>query len=239
MKDYADLHTHTIASGHAYGTITEMVHAAALKNLPILGITEHAPSMPGSCGEMQFCNFNVIPPVLEGVRLLFGCELNIVDYSGTIDLSERMLKRLSYTVVSLHDLCLKPGTMEDNTFAVLTALKNPYVTILGHPDDGIYPLEYEPIVEAAKETNTLLEVNNNSLNPVGSRKHTRENLIAMLELCKEYKQPVIMNSDSHVFCDVARRDFSEKLIKEIDFPEELIVNRSVDVFKEYIHRKYK
>ena len=110
MKDYADLHTHTIASGHAYGTITEMVHAAALKNLPILGITEHAPSMPGSCGEMQFCNFNVIPPVLEGVRLLFGCELNIVDYSGTIDLSERMLKRLSYTVVSLHDLCLKPGT---------------------------------------------------------------------------------------------------------------------------------
>ena len=42
MKDYADLHTHTIASGHAYGTITEMVHAAALKDLPILGITEHA-----------------------------------------------------------------------------------------------------------------------------------------------------------------------------------------------------
>ena len=36
MKDYADLHTHTIASGHAYGTITEMVHAAALKDLPIL-----------------------------------------------------------------------------------------------------------------------------------------------------------------------------------------------------------
>ena len=93
-------------------------------------------------------------------------------------------------------------------------------------------------MESAKVTNTVLEVNNNSLNPAGSRKHTRENLIAMLELCKEYKQPVIMNSDSHVFCDVARRDFSEKLIKEIDFPEELIVNRSVDVFKEYIHRKY-
>ena len=63
MKDYPDLHTHTIATGHAYGTITEMVHAAALKDLPILGITEHAPSMPGSCGEMQFCNFKVIPPL--------------------------------------------------------------------------------------------------------------------------------------------------------------------------------
>ena len=82
---------------------------------------------------------------------LFGCELNIVDYSGTIDLSERMLKRLSYTVVSLHDLCLKPGTMEDNTFAVLTALKNPYVTILGHPDDGKFPLDYEGGRKAAKD----------------------------------------------------------------------------------------
>ena len=61
----------------------------------------------------------------------------------------------------------------------------------------------------------------------------------MLELCKQYEQPVIMNSDSHVFCDVARRDFSEKLIEEVSFPEELIVNRSVDIFKEYISRKYK
>ena len=184
MKDYADLHTHTIASGHAYGTITEMVHAAALKNLPILGITEHAPSMPGSCGEMQFCNFNVIPPVLEGVRLLFGCELNIVDYSGTIDLSERMLKRLSYTVVSLHDLCLKPGTMEDNTFAVLTALKNPYVTILGHPDDGRYEVDYEALVQGAREYGKVLELNNHSMDPDCNRENAVENDTIMLEYCK-------------------------------------------------------
>ena len=42
MKDYADLHTHTIASGHAYGTITEMVHAAALKKLPMLRLCRGA-----------------------------------------------------------------------------------------------------------------------------------------------------------------------------------------------------
>ena len=183
MKDYADLHTHTIASGHAYGTITEMVHAAALKDLPILGITEHTPSMPGSCGEMQFCNFKVIPPVLEGVRLLFGCELNIVDYKGTIDLSEKMLKRLSYTVASLHDLCLKPGTREENTFAVVTALKNPYVTILGHPDDGKFPLDYEAVVKTAKEHHRMIELNNTSLTPGGSRIHAYENDRIILPLC--------------------------------------------------------
>ena len=45
----ADLHTHTIASGHAYNTIREMARAAADKGLKALGITEHAlPSSPGS-----------------------------------------------------------------------------------------------------------------------------------------------------------------------------------------------
>ena len=122
--------------------------------------------------------------------------------------------------------------------AVLGAIRNPMIDIIGHPDDGIYPLDYEPVVEAAKETHTLLEVNNNSLNPAGSRKNTRGNLITMLELCKEYGQPVIMNSDAHVFSDVGRRDFSEELIRDLDFPEELIVNRSVDAFKEYINLKY-
>ena len=44
-----DLHTHTIASGHAYNTLREMAKAAADRGLEILGITEHAPMMPGTC----------------------------------------------------------------------------------------------------------------------------------------------------------------------------------------------
>ena len=35
----ADLHTHTLASGHAYGTIRENAQAAAERDLRILGIT--------------------------------------------------------------------------------------------------------------------------------------------------------------------------------------------------------
>ena len=43
-----DLHTHTIASGHAYGTVREMAQAAAERGVEILGITEHAPGIPGT-----------------------------------------------------------------------------------------------------------------------------------------------------------------------------------------------
>ena len=240
MNIEIDTHAHTLVSGHAYNTIREMAQMAAEKGLKGLALTEHAPAMPGSTNLYYFQNLRIVPREMYGVKLLLGTELNILDDEGNVDLPENVVKSLDIAIASIHPLCFQEAREKVNIMsAYRNAMEHPWIDIIGHPDDGIYPLEYEPIVEAAKETNTLLEVNNNSLNPVGSRKHTRENLIAMLELCKEYKQPVIMNSDSHVFCDVARRDFSEKLIKEIDFPEELIVNRSVDVFKEYIHRKYK
>lgn len=46
MKTQLDVHTHTVASGHAYSTIQEMATAAAHMGLKILGITEHGPSIP-------------------------------------------------------------------------------------------------------------------------------------------------------------------------------------------------
>ena len=57
MNFLLDLHTHTLASGHAYSTITEMVHAAAMAGLHMLGITEHAPKMPGTCQLYYFPEF--------------------------------------------------------------------------------------------------------------------------------------------------------------------------------------
>ena len=238
MDYLLDVHTHTIASGHAYNSMMEMAKAAFDKGLKLLGITEHAPMMPGSCNNIYFHNLKVVPRTMCGVELMLGVELNILDYDGHVDLDLHSLRQLDLKIASLHSLCILPGTRKENTQAVLGAIRNPMVDIIGHPDDGLYPLDYEPIVEAAKETCTLLEVNNNSLNPMGARKNTRDNIIKMLELCKEYEQPVVMNSDSHVFADVARRDFSSEVIREVNFPEELIVNRSVEVFKEYINRKH-
>ena len=72
-KLIADVHTHTLASGHAYGTIREMAQAASEKKLKILGITEHAPGTPGTADPIYFCNLQVIPRTLYGVHLLHGC----------------------------------------------------------------------------------------------------------------------------------------------------------------------
>ena len=55
-----DLHTHTYASGHAYNTMNEMVLAAKEKGLQLLGITDHAPSMPGTMGLLYFLNLDFL-----------------------------------------------------------------------------------------------------------------------------------------------------------------------------------
>ena len=48
MNIIADTHTHTSASTHAYSSLSEVVHAAALKGLYAVAITDHGEAMPGS-----------------------------------------------------------------------------------------------------------------------------------------------------------------------------------------------
>lgn len=239
MNYVLDTHTHTLASGHAYSTIKEMVESAAAKGLELIAITEHAPLMPGSTNMIYFSNLRVCPRQLFGIKVMYGAELNVLDYDGHLDLPDFILDRLDLRIASLHTVCLAPGTMEENTRATIAAIKNPRIDIMGHPDDPAYPLDIEKVVHAAKKYHTLLEVNNNSLNPASARSGADKNVREMLTYCKKLEVPVILNSDSHVFTDVARRDFSIPLIEEMNFPEELIVNRSVEAFKAALARKRK
>ena len=111
MKTLIDAHTHTVASGHAYSTIQEMARAAADKGIQILGITEHAPSIPGTCTPIYFRNMHVIPREMYGVKLLMGAELNILDTRGTLDLDERYYEKyLDLRIAGIHQLCYTPGT---------------------------------------------------------------------------------------------------------------------------------
>ncbi len=231
MNYVLDVHTHTIASGHAYSTIKEMVESAAEKGLKLIGITDHAPLMPGTCGWLYFSNLKVVPRQMCGIEVMHGVELNILDYEGHVDLENSIMDKLDLRIASLHTPCFVRGTVEENTSAIIGAMKNPRIDIIGHPDDSTYPLDLEKVVYYAKEYKTLLEVNNNSLNPAGSRVGADKNVREMLTYCKKLQVPVVMNSDSHVFSDVARRDFSTPVIEEMNFPEELIVNRSVEAFK--------
>mgnify|MGYP000284963948 FL=1 len=138
-----DLHTHTLVSGHAYCSLREMAKAAADKGLEVLGITEHAPAMPGTCHKYYFENLKIVPREMYGIQLLLGSEVNILDAQGTVDLVQRTLERMDVVIASLHMPCMKPGSKLENTESYLNVMKNPYVNIIGHPDDGRYEIDYE------------------------------------------------------------------------------------------------
>lgn len=236
MKNIMDLHTHTLASGHAYNSMREMASAAAEKGLEVLGITEHAPAMPGTCQPFYFQNLKVVPRQMYGIRLLLGAELNIIDYEGTVDLEPRDLKCLDIAIASLHLPCIKPGTAEENTRAYLKAMENPYVTIIGHPDDGRFPVNYEAMVEGAKKWNKIIEINNNSLSPLSFRSNADENNREILKYCKEYEVPVVLSSDAHIDVRIGDFAYAVPLLEEMEFPEKLVINRSVDALEPFLHK---
>lgn len=172
-----------------------------------------------------FNNLKVVPDEIDGVRVLKGMEANILDIDGNLDkIDPRALPGLDYLIASLHTVCIEPSTKEDNTKAILNAMEQEKVKIIGHPDDSRYPLDYEAIVKRAKEKNILLEVNNSSLSPDTSREGTRENVKTYLELCKKYGVRIIMGTDSHICYDIGIFTHVEQLIEEINFPKELVIN---------------
>ena len=236
MKFVLDVHTHTLASGHSYSTIREMAHTANERGLQLLGITEHAPKMPGSCHEFYFQNLKVVDRQMCGVELLLGAELNILSPDGTVDLPDSILQKLDITIASLHVPCMKPGTLLDNTRAYVNAIKNPLINIIGHPDDRRYPVDYKEIVLAAKEYQTLIELNNASLTEGGARINARPLDLELLGLCKEYEVPIVIGSDAHIDLAVGNHDKAQSLLEEIQFPEHLIVNQDVNYLKKYVNR---
>jgi putative hydrolase len=237
MKYVLDTHCHTLASGHAYSTIGELVDVAKEKGLELIAITEHGPDMPGAPHFYYFGNLKVVPPIIKGVKILKGIEANIIDYDGNVDLNSKRLKKLDIVLASLHEICLKPGSMDENTKAVIGAMNNPLIDIIAHPGNPQYTLDFDLIVEEAAKTNTLIEINNSSF--VSSRRGSYENCLYIIRRCKELNIPISLGSDTHYADDVG--DFSKavKLVKEVNFPEELIINTSVDKLLNYLREKGK
>ena len=237
MKIEIDTHSHTLVSGHAYNTIREMADMAAKKGLKGLAITEHAPKMPGSTHLFYFQNLKVVPRQMCGIELLMGVELNIMDEEGTVDLPEEVIRGLDISIASIHSPCYAgEKTEEAITRTYLNTMEKDYVDIIGHPDDGRFPVNYDALARAARETGTLLEVNNSSLNPRGFRQNTRENAVKMLEYCKKYGTKVVLGTDSHVDVTIADYRYVREVLEETAFPEELIANTSLEKLKSCLKR---
>lgn len=121
-KLIADMHMHTLVSGHAYGTIREMAATAGEKNLKLIGITEHAPGIPGTVDPFYYLNLTVIPRVLSNVQILHGCEINVLN-GGKLSLEQKYIDFLDYAIVGIHKECYTDEGKEKNTDNLIACMK--------------------------------------------------------------------------------------------------------------------
>lgn len=237
MKFIADMHTHSIANDHAYSTIDENAREAARKGLVYLGITEHACSIPGAPSELYFMNLKVLPEMIEGVHMIYGAEVNVMDFEGSLDLRPDLLKKLGWVIASMHDVILHPETVEAHTFGWLEIAKNPYVDMIGHCNFASFPCDYDTVVRAFGENGKIVELNahhgvSRDAKPLG---YTEQ----MLEACRRHSVPIIINSDAHYHTYIGDFWHVFQYLKEIQFPESLVINANAEKFEKVLKDRRK
>lgn len=232
-----DLHTHTVLSGHAYSTLKENIDEAARLGLEAIAVTDHGPAMPGATDFFQAVNLaNAVPSHVNGVRVVYGIEANIIDYKGTIDLPKDFGARLEYILASLHGICLIPRGEKENTDTVLLAMEKELIDAVAHPDDPNFPIDYQRLCEGAKKYKVALEINNMSLKGI-VRKKCREQTLKMLKCAKELGVYIVVGSDAHFYTGIGDLKLSEEILREVNYPEELIVNSSLERLESFLEMR--
>lgn len=231
----ADLHCHSVASTHAYSTVKELAESAYENGLKLFALTDHAPEMEDAPHIWHFHNLSVLPRYIKNVIVLKGVEANLINKEGEIDLTDYDLKCIEWVVVSCHEPVIKPGSSEDNTRAYLNLIKNHReVDLIGHPTTWKYPVDFNILVKVCKEYEVFLELNESS---VKFGRSPVKNCIEMLNICKKYSTPVIVNTDCHYSDIIGKTPIVNKIIEDIGFPKELIFNRKSQNIINYLEKK--
>ncbi len=98
---------------------------------------------------------------LDGFRILKGAEVNI-GRDGSLDIDDKTLAALEVVGVAVHSYFNL--SREEQTRRIIRAMENPHADILFHPTGRIlqkreaYELDIDAVIEAAKRTGTILEV---------------------------------------------------------------------------------
>ena len=234
MRLLIDTHTHTIYSGHASGTFEENAANAAKAGLKAFVTTDHGPSVVRYNKLEWLDEYCGLPKFINGLRVYKGAEANIINYNGDIDLPEKWLGCLEFTIASFHGGCIRPGTSSDYTEALMMALKNPILDVIAHPGNPEFPVDIEKVVMTAGEFGKMIEINNSSIR---TRQGSQENCMAFLRACRKHGVKVVTGSDCHVSEDIGKFDIVLKMLDEAGMPPELVITSSAALFEAYINER--
>ncbi|MEQ4923650.1 phosphatase [Proteus hauseri] len=217
-----DLHAHTIASTHAYSTVSEYFQQAKKKGIKLFAITDHGPDMADAPHEWHFSNLPVIPRIIDDVGILYSIEANIKNIKGETDCSEKMSKKLDIVLAGFHEPVMGSLGLVDNTKALIATMASGIVQIITHPGNPKYPIDIKEVAQVAASSNVALEMNNSSF--IHSRVGSEKNCIEIAKAVRDAGGLIALGSDSHIASSLGNFDQVLKVLAQIDFPAERILN---------------
>ncbi|WP_411841947.1 DNA polymerase/3'-5' exonuclease PolX [Salinicoccus sp. HZC-1] len=164
-----DLHMHTVYSDGAF-SVREMIEACIAKGYGYMIITDHSKSLRVANGLYEDRLYKQIEEVRRlrdeypEIDIYTGTEMDILK-DGTLDYSDDMLKELDYVIAAIHSSFTQ--TEAEIMHRLKMACENPYVRHIAHPTGRLigsrtgYPVNMPELIQMAKDTNTVLEVNAN------------------------------------------------------------------------------
>jgi DNA polymerase (family 10) len=167
LKGVFHCHT-TYSDGH--NSVEEMARAAQALGLKYLGLADHSQSLTIANGltpdriRQQQMEIEQVNKRLKGLKILKGTECDILA-DGRLDYSDDVLATFDYVVASVHSHFKQ--SREEMTARIIKAIRNPYVTMLGHATGRLllkregYPVDLEAVLQAAAECGTMIEINAN------------------------------------------------------------------------------
>lgn len=239
IKIEADLHVHSIFSGHAYSTIDELAEEAKIKGLKLMALTDHGPALPGGTHFNYFNNLKVLPDEIKGVRILRGIEANILN-DGSLDLEEKYFEYLNFVACGIHmNTGYTNSTVKEHTEATIKAIQNPLVDMVTHPVNLSYMVDLEEVVKAAKEYNVILEINASSHKDNMVGRGDKQLARQLIKLAKENNNLLALNSDAHYRDLVGNLKNLEPVIGDGIITNDDIINSSVDKVMKFLEKKNK
>ena len=169
-KDLKDiLHNHSTYSDGKH-SLRQMAEYCRELGYEYLGISDHSKTAfyAGGLTEDQIVKqhqeIDALNKEMAPFRIFKGIESDILN-DGKLDYADDVLASFDFIVASVHSILNMD--IKRATARLITAIENPYTTILGHPTGRLllrrqgYPIDHKAIIDACAANDVVIEINAN------------------------------------------------------------------------------
>ena len=225
-----DLHVHSSFSACGLHSFMELLDHGRRIGLKAMAITDHGLAVGG--GRLTSVFFERFKPPFDDIKLYKGIEHNVVDEQGNVDIMWQFMPFIDILLLGVHPNLPHNKSRQQYTGMLLAAMeKHPFIDIISHPNDPLYPLDYRLVAGMAKKLGMAVELNNSK---VLYARTGMEETMDLIRACKETGCFLCVNSDTHAIGELGGDEAVRPLLEKVKYRQELVVNRDLDAAAAFI-----